>query len=193
MSSKSQFRNWKSESRCTPGPWLLLCADRMEDPVINLPHEHMAFMLGCNRSTVKVAAGDLQRGELIQYIRCKIRILDRPGLERRACECYCTLFDYLHTPADFNEAFPPLSDPTETNVLGGHYRRSNMRSRTAERPNRDSPLNNRPTSKRITGYISQSRFRQSICAMDHSSNRAVGGTVPDRFGASKWKMIPLSS
>lgn len=81
--------------------WLLLCADRMESPTLNLPHEHIASMLGCNRSTVTVAAGDLQRSELIRYARSKIRILDRPGLERRACECYSTLADYLATPADF--------------------------------------------------------------------------------------------
>jgi len=75
--------------------WLLLCADRMEFPVLNLPHEHIAYMLGCNRSTVTVAAGDLQRAGLIKYSRSKIRLLDRAGLELRACECYRSLSDYL--------------------------------------------------------------------------------------------------
>jgi CRP-like cAMP-binding protein len=85
--------------------WLLLCDDRMESPTLNLPHEHIAAMLGCNRSTVTVAAGDLQRKKLIQYSRSKIRILDRPGLELRACECYRTLFDYIAGAA-------PLSLPS---------------------------------------------------------------------------------
>jgi CRP-like cAMP-binding protein len=81
--------------------WLLLCADRMESPTLNLPHEHIASMLGCNRSTVTVAAGDLQRAGLIQYSRSKIRVLDRARLELRACECYRTLVDYLAAPIDF--------------------------------------------------------------------------------------------
>jgi CRP-like cAMP-binding protein len=75
--------------------WLLLCADRMEFPILSLPHEHIAYMLGCNRSTVTVAAGDLQRSGLIRYSRSKIHLLDRAGLELRACECYRTLFNYL--------------------------------------------------------------------------------------------------
>jgi CRP-like cAMP-binding protein len=75
--------------------WLLLCADRMEGPVLNLPHEHIAAMLGCNRSTVTVAAGRLQDDGLILYSRSKIRLTDRAGLERHSCECYRTLFDYL--------------------------------------------------------------------------------------------------
>jgi CRP-like cAMP-binding protein len=86
--------------------WLLLCADRMESPVIHLPHEHIAAMLGCNRSTVTVAAGKLQFDGLIIYSRSKIRILDRPGLETHSCECYGNLADYLATPADFISAIP---------------------------------------------------------------------------------------
>jgi CRP-like cAMP-binding protein len=86
--------------------WLLLCADRMESPVIHLPHEHIAAMLGCNRSTVTVAAGKLQHDGLITYSRSKIRILNRSGLETHACECYANLADYLATPAEFRAAIP---------------------------------------------------------------------------------------
>lgn len=80
--------------------WLLLCADRMETPILNLPHEHIATMLGCNRSTVTVAAGKLQAEGLIIYTRSKIRIPDRDGLEASACECYRSLFDYLADPSN---------------------------------------------------------------------------------------------
>jgi hypothetical protein len=45
-------------------------------------------MLGVQRSTVTVAAGELQRRGLIGYSRGRIHILDRPGLADRACECY---------------------------------------------------------------------------------------------------------
>jgi CRP-like cAMP-binding protein len=68
--------------------WLLASADRSETSSLNLTHEFLAQMLGVQRSTVTVAAGDMQRQELIGYSRGKIQLLDRPRLERTACECY---------------------------------------------------------------------------------------------------------
>jgi hypothetical protein len=40
------------------------------------------------RSTVTVAAGELQKEGLIGYSRGKIDILNRTTLVKRACECY---------------------------------------------------------------------------------------------------------
>ncbi len=68
--------------------WLLASADRQESEAMNLTHEFLAQMLGVQRSTVTVAAGDLQRQEMIEYSRGKIEILDRPKLTALACECY---------------------------------------------------------------------------------------------------------
>jgi CRP-like cAMP-binding protein len=68
--------------------WLLTSADRMESESLNLTQEFLAQMLGVQRSTVTVAAGNLQRGGMIGYSRGKIHILDRPKLIRTACECY---------------------------------------------------------------------------------------------------------
>jgi CRP-like cAMP-binding protein len=68
--------------------WLLTSADRMESESLNLTQEFLAQMLGVQRSTVTVAAGDLQRAGLIGYSRGKIHILDRVKLSRTACECY---------------------------------------------------------------------------------------------------------
>jgi CRP-like cAMP-binding protein len=75
--------------------WLLLCSDRSESLTLNLTHEYLADMLGSNRSTVSVAAENLQGEDLIRYSRGKVVILDRPGLEARACECYHTVRDHL--------------------------------------------------------------------------------------------------
>ncbi len=75
--------------------WLLLCADRSETNTMPLTHEYLADMLGSNRSTVSVAAEHLQNENLIKYSRGKVLILDRPGLERRACECYRVVKDHL--------------------------------------------------------------------------------------------------
>ena len=68
--------------------WLLTSADRMESEFLHLTQEFLSQMLGVQRSTVTVAAGELQRNGLIGYSRGRIHILDRPGLAARACECY---------------------------------------------------------------------------------------------------------
>lgn len=68
--------------------WMLTAGDRLESPQLNLTQEFLAQMLGSRRSTVTVAAGNLQRQGLIDYSRGRIKILDRAGLELVACECY---------------------------------------------------------------------------------------------------------
>ena len=68
--------------------WLLSSADRMESEFLQLTQEFLSQMLGVQRSTVTVAAGELQRKGLIGYSRGRIHIIDRPGLTARACECY---------------------------------------------------------------------------------------------------------
>jgi Mn-dependent DtxR family transcriptional regulator len=45
-------------------------------------------MLGVRRPTVTVVARMLQDAGLIRYHRGHIEIIDRRGLEARACECY---------------------------------------------------------------------------------------------------------
>jgi Mn-dependent DtxR family transcriptional regulator len=69
------------------GLWLgeLVTIRAME---LHLTHEFLLHMLGVQRSTVTVAAGDMQRQELIGYSRGKIQLPDRPRLARAACECY---------------------------------------------------------------------------------------------------------
>lgn len=68
--------------------WLLTSADRLESESVHVTQEFLSQMLGVQRSTVTVAAGELQRRGLIGYSRGRISILDRAGLIGRACECY---------------------------------------------------------------------------------------------------------
>jgi CRP-like cAMP-binding protein len=68
--------------------WLLTSADRMESESLNLTQEFLAQMLGVQRSTVTVAAGELQRAGLIGYSRGRINILNRARLMKVSCECY---------------------------------------------------------------------------------------------------------
>jgi Mn-dependent DtxR family transcriptional regulator len=53
-----------------------------------MKHEFLATMLGVTRSVVTRAAGRLQRGKMIRYVRGRVTVLDRRGLEATACECY---------------------------------------------------------------------------------------------------------
>ncbi len=68
--------------------WMLTAGDRMQADSLNITQEFLAQMLGSRRSTVTVAAGQLQREGLIDYSRGKVRIVSRTGLEAKACECY---------------------------------------------------------------------------------------------------------
>jgi CRP-like cAMP-binding protein len=68
--------------------WLLLSHDRLDSNELTMTQELIANMLGVRREGVTVAAGHLQAAGLIRYHRGKITIVDRAGLEARACECY---------------------------------------------------------------------------------------------------------
>lgn len=68
--------------------WLLLSLDRLPSNELTITQELIANMLGVRREGVTEAAGKLQRAGLIVYSRGHIRVLDRPGLEERVCECY---------------------------------------------------------------------------------------------------------
>ncbi|MGR9108830.1 MAG: Crp/Fnr family transcriptional regulator [Gammaproteobacteria bacterium] len=73
--------------------WLLLSHDRLDSDELTMTQELIANMLGVRREGVTVAAGRLQAAGLIQYHRGHITVLDRPGLEARACECYQVVRD----------------------------------------------------------------------------------------------------
>jgi CRP-like cAMP-binding protein len=74
------------EQRCAR--WLLQTHDRVGSDQFLLTQEFLAQMLGVRRSGVSAAAGLLQKAGLIRYARGRITVLDRPGLESAACECY---------------------------------------------------------------------------------------------------------
>ena len=71
--------------------WLLLSLDRLPSNKLTMTQELIANMLGVRREGVTEAAGKLQSAGLIQYSRGQITVLDRPGLEGRACECYAVV------------------------------------------------------------------------------------------------------
>jgi CRP-like cAMP-binding protein len=68
--------------------WLLMSLDRLPSNSLTMTQELIANMLGVRREGVTEAAGKLQDIGLIHYSRGRITVLDRPGLEAKACECY---------------------------------------------------------------------------------------------------------
>ena len=71
--------------------WLLLSLDRLPGNELTMTQELIANMLGVRREGVTEAAMNLQKAGLIRYSRGRISVLDRPGLERRSCECYAVV------------------------------------------------------------------------------------------------------
>ena len=71
--------------------WLLLSLDRLQGDELVMTQELIANMLGVRREGVTEGALKLQEAGLIRYSRGHIKVLDRPGLEARTCECYAVV------------------------------------------------------------------------------------------------------
>jgi len=77
--------------------WLLHIRDRVDADSFPLTQDFLSQMLGVRRPTVTAVAGELREKGLITYRKGSVRILDRRGLERVACECYDVLRrEYRH-------------------------------------------------------------------------------------------------
>lgn len=68
--------------------WLLMTHDRVNADSFALTQEFLGQMLGVRRASVSEVESELQQQGLLQYTRGTMTILDRPGLEKRTCECY---------------------------------------------------------------------------------------------------------
>jgi CRP-like cAMP-binding protein len=68
--------------------WLLTMNDYAGSREFLMIHDSIAAMLGVRRVGISEAAGSLQKAALISYRRGRISVLDKPGLEKRSCECY---------------------------------------------------------------------------------------------------------
>jgi len=71
--------------------WLLLCQDRSGSTELIMTQEFIATMLGDRRETITVAERMLHAAGIIRYSRGHLLVLDRAGLEARACECYSAI------------------------------------------------------------------------------------------------------
>ncbi len=89
--------------------WLLLSMDRLPGNELRMTQELIANMLGVRREGVTEAAGKLHGAGLIEYHRGRITVLDRVGLEARACECYAVVK---------KESDRLLAEPVDPKTLG---------------------------------------------------------------------------
>lgn len=74
------------DERCAR--WLLMTHDQAGGNEFPVTQEFLAQMLGVSRPGVAASAAALQKAGLISYHRGEMTIVDRPALERAACECY---------------------------------------------------------------------------------------------------------
>jgi CRP-like cAMP-binding protein len=80
--------HWVEQQLCR---WLLTSLDRLPSNELKMTQESIANMLGVRREGITESAGKLQEAGLIRYRRGRITVLDRAGLEARACECYAII------------------------------------------------------------------------------------------------------
>jgi Mn-dependent DtxR family transcriptional regulator len=68
--------------------WLLRNLDRMSTSVLVTTQEQIANVMGVRREGITKATAKLESAGLIERARGHITVLDRNGIEDRACECY---------------------------------------------------------------------------------------------------------
>ena len=78
-------RHTTTRRLCT---WLLRAQEAAGSDKLLVTQESIARMLGVQRASVSVLAGQLQELDLIAYRRGRLQIKDAAGLTERACECY---------------------------------------------------------------------------------------------------------
>ena len=102
--------------------WLLTASDLTGSHTLKLTQEYLSQMLGTRRTTVSLVAQPLMERRLISTVRGTVKILDRPGLIRAACECYAFCWkikpgvvpvEALKT-TDFLDKQQPLSEQHQT-------------------------------------------------------------------------------
>ncbi|MDF3813084.1 MULTISPECIES: Crp/Fnr family transcriptional regulator [Rhodopseudomonas] len=68
--------------------WLLLAKDRIQSDVLLVTHDLLASSMGVRRAGVTNALLQFEADGMLQKTRGALRVVDRPALERRACDCY---------------------------------------------------------------------------------------------------------
>jgi CRP-like cAMP-binding protein len=73
--------------------WLLMSVDRLRVVELLVTQDAIGRLLGVRRESVTQTVGQLQKDNLIERGRGRIKIVDRVKLEARTCECYAAVRD----------------------------------------------------------------------------------------------------
>lgn len=73
--------------------WLLRARDATRENELLLTQEYLAQMLGVQRASVSMFAGQLQDKDLIRYRRGRVNVTNADNLAHEACECHAVLSD----------------------------------------------------------------------------------------------------
>jgi CRP-like cAMP-binding protein len=68
--------------------WLLMVSERRGSDVVKVTHDQIARALGYFRPTISVALESLRKLSVVKQSRGKITLVDMPGIEEIACECF---------------------------------------------------------------------------------------------------------
>ena len=71
--------------------WLLCALDRLPSNDLVMTQELVSQALGVRRESITEVAVRLQHAGVIRYRRGHISVVNRAGLEQRACECYAAV------------------------------------------------------------------------------------------------------
>lgn len=86
--------------------WLLTMRDYTGNELA-LTHELIALTLGVRRAEVTEAANSFRNFGVIDYRRGHIQVVDQPGLEALACECYAAV------KKEYDDLYAELSKPAK--------------------------------------------------------------------------------
>jgi CRP-like cAMP-binding protein len=111
---------------------LLMRLDRSPFSELVLTQELIASVLGVRREGVTEGAGKLQSAGLIEYRRGRITVLDRAGLEERACECYAVVKQESDRLLNGRRAWVSTTPIGELLPAGRHLHRDQLSSSTYE-------------------------------------------------------------
>lgn len=81
--------------------WLLRRFDRLSPQPLAMSQEMIAHILGVRRAAISEVAIALRAAGLISYGRGRLTLVDRPGIEARACACYAAI------KGEFARLLPP--------------------------------------------------------------------------------------
>lgn len=82
--------------------WLLMSMDRLHGNELVITQQMIGRLLGVRRESVTQTVGQLQKDGLIERGRGRITVVNRPKLEKRACECYAAVKD------EYKRLLPPV-------------------------------------------------------------------------------------